>query len=42
VEIRSRISPPTKKAKYRNNGIVEEYLAAIIDDRRGLPGGTYP
>jgi hypothetical protein len=42
LEIRSRISPPTKKAEYRNNGIVEEYLATIIDDRRGLPGGTYP
>src|ERR1700692_4453095 len=43
LEIRSRISPPTKKAEYERNCIlVRGYLEEIIDDsRRGL-GGTCP
>src|ERR1700679_750351 len=36
VVSRSRISPPTKNAGCKDNGIVEEYLVAIIDDRCGV------
>src|ERR1700728_282822 len=42
VESRSRISPPTKNAGCKDNGIVEEYLVAIIDDRCGVSWRAYP